>query len=363
MDRTEDIQDKLEEIVRLKMNSACRLKVLVGHKSVSRRLSHTFARDHLRKNSFPEADKLQVAYGFDLYLEREKLREIDQRYKEEYVKIHGQVRDDRRWFRYGCDVIIELMGGVEVFVEGLKTAGGLLSLLGDSVIDAAYGTSIKAKTWYNTLRQPCFIAERTKKTFGLHDCFKLNAFRKGVGECQAWHKKPTESNLGLMASVLFPFQTIVTDLFSVPPAASEGLPAEPGANYWITPASHRTRLSPRFAVYMDTVRLAEYQRYLGPESTRKNKDWSLYTWTLIQHAVGGEKVLLKKLLELGKANEPLLEAIDTELKDAVFGRYRFYSIVCISVSILAVCFRSCREVVQATGDHQTGKFAFRFRYP
>ncbi|GAU95940.1 hypothetical protein RvY_07457 [Ramazzottius varieornatus] len=298
VDRTEDTQDKLEEIVRLKMNSACRPKVLVGHKSVSRRLSHTFARDHLRKNSFPGADKVQVAYGFDLYLEREKLREIDQRHKEEYVKIHDQVRDDRRWFRYGCEIIIELMGGMDVFVDGLKTAGGLLSLLGDNVIEAAY--------------------ERTKKTFGLHDCFKLKAFRKGVGECQAWHKKPTESNLGLMASVLFPFQTIVTGFSSVPPAPSEVLPAEPGANYWITPASHRTRLSPRFSVYMDTVRLAEYQRYLGPESTRKNKDWSLYTWTLIQHAVGGEKVLLKKLLELGKANEPLLEALDTELKDAVF---------------------------------------------
>ena len=70
---------------------------------------------------------------------------------------------------------------------------------------------------------------------------------------------------------------------------------------------------------METVRLAEYQRYLGPESARKNKDWNLYTWTLLQHALGGEEALLKKLLHLRKDGHLLSDVVDSTLKQAIFG--------------------------------------------
>ena len=148
----------------------------------------------------------------------------------------------------------------------------------------------------------------------------MKEFREGLSQCHRWYSKTVEVNTGLMASILFPSASnVASSAAAVMRSDSQDRPVQPGCNYWNQPAPHRTRLSPNFPFYMETVRLAEYQRYLGPESARKNKDWNLYTWTLLQHALGGEEALLKKLLHLRKDGRLLSDVVDSTLKQAIFG--------------------------------------------
>ena len=71
---------------------------------------------------------------------------------------------------------------------------------------------------------------------------------------------------------------------------------------------------------METTRLAEYQRYLGPECTKikTNKHWPSYMKAIIQHAAGGEKRFLERLLQRRKA-ENAMTVLDEALTIAVFG--------------------------------------------
>ena len=108
------------------------------------------------------------------------------------------------------------------------------------------------------------------------------------------------------------------------PSTSQSTEDEPAAqsgyNHWTTPSPSRTRLSLNSHFYMDKTRLAEYQRYLGPEcaKTRTYRDWASYLDALIQHAAGGEEHFLKRLLQRRKAQNGMT-VLDDALTLAGFG--------------------------------------------
>ena len=164
----------------------------------------------------------------------------------------------------------------------------------------------------------CFSV-RAKKVFDLDDTFTLKRFRLSVTQCPlARPVKPVQESMNenrdVLASVLFqPDSNIVVS------KSLDDPPAKVGHNYWTTSAPDRTRLSPNYSMYMETIKLAEYQRYLGPESARKNKDWTVYFKTVIHHAVGGEEQFLKMVLEQRKLGRSL-HVIDDLLKEAVIGK-------------------------------------------
>ena len=126
-----------------------------------------------------------------------------------------------------------------------------------------------------------------------------------------------------MASILFQEPSTSQHVPSTSTSALAIVDAaeQSGYNYWTTLALGRTRLSPNSDFYMDTTRLAEYQRYLGPECTKSkaNRDgWPSYLKALIQQAAGGEGHFLKRLLERRKAQNGMT-VLDDASTLAVFG--------------------------------------------
>lgn len=75
-------------------------------------------------------------------------------------------------------------------------------------------------------------------------------------------------------------------------------------------------------------RLAEYQRYVGPERSKNkrvtgtdSKEYTTYLKALVQYAVGGEDVFMKRLLQRRKAKEEglTMAVLDEALVVAMFG--------------------------------------------
>ncbi|GAV02726.1 hypothetical protein RvY_13255 [Ramazzottius varieornatus] len=95
-------------------------------------------------------------------------------------------------------------------------------------------------------------------------------------------------------------------------------PAKLGHNYWTTAAPHRTALTPSSAFYVDKTKLAEYQRYFGPESTKKLVHcWPAYLKALVQHVAGGEESYMRALLDIRKT-DPGSPVLDPVLLDDIF---------------------------------------------
>ncbi|GAU99136.1 hypothetical protein RvY_10178-2 [Ramazzottius varieornatus] len=288
LDKAGDVREATLAALRPKMNASYKdeRSVVVG----GRKPSDFFLRDHLKQNSYPDPQKTQVAFGFDFFVSKERLTEIEKGFRD------GTVQTANPYGRYGMEVIAEVVGGMDVYREGLKhvTRGGM-ALLGDDIVEAVY--------------------LRTKKTFRL-DEMSLSDFRTHITDCHLCRapKFHLAECTTVMASVLFPPES-TSSFFTLVPGA-EDPPAKPGYNYWTTPAPHRTCLSLNSEFYMDKIKLAEYQRYMGPESSRKNKDWTVYLKILVHHAVGGEEAFLKMSLERRKAGRSPA-VLDASLNEAI----------------------------------------------
>ncbi|GAU90301.1 hypothetical protein RvY_02736-2 [Ramazzottius varieornatus] len=192
----------------------------------------------------------------------------------------------------------------------LHIEGNTLALIGEDLLDAIY--------------------ERAQKTFGPEGDLAYKPFRLYVRNMFLrgnWSGIAVGQTTNLMASLLFPSATVLASVPGTLPGPAVLVPevddpsAEPGCNYWTSPDSHRTRLAPNSDFYMLTARLAEYQRQVGPErSTKKrvtgagSKEHTTYLKALVQYAVGGEDVVMKRLLQRRKAKEGLtMAALDEAL--------------------------------------------------
>ena len=128
----------LEIMAALNEKSKTARRSTQGIGNLNRRTSHISLRDHLKKNSFPEASKTQMAVGSDFYLDIDMLAQLERHYKEEYVP-SARAKDQRRWALFGFELIAELVGGRDVLEEGLKHVfGGLMAVIGDDILQASY---------------------------------------------------------------------------------------------------------------------------------------------------------------------------------------------------------------------------------
>ncbi|GAU90315.1 hypothetical protein RvY_02748 [Ramazzottius varieornatus] len=269
----------------------------------TRQPSDIFLLTHLEGCSYPKPGKVQVAHGFDFYIDEVKLKEIKDQFKDK------EEPEKRRYGRFGMHLVAELVGGFDVYLKGAKQVGeglGSLALIGDDIFEAIY--------------------LRTRKTFGVEDTLTMSQFRGFIrGYLERRKEIKVNEDTGLMASVLF---RPIPSTSKWPPVGSIGPrdpPAVPGCNYWISPGPHRTRLAPSSEFYVDTTRLAEYQRYLGPECGKTTKgqhgkDWATYLKVLLQYAAGGEEQFLKRLLERRKAKQEgqVTAVLDDALVLAIF---------------------------------------------
>ncbi|GAU99139.1 hypothetical protein RvY_10181 [Ramazzottius varieornatus] len=162
---------------------------------------------------------------------------------------------------------------------------------------------------------PEAIYRRAKKVFDMASSVTLPDFRKQIAECKRsrGNKSNVDEGGKVMASVLFDPNPKAC-CGRIPD--SDDPPAKLGCNYWTTPTPHRTRLSLNSSFYMDTVKLAECQRYMGPESASKKKDWHIYARMLVQHAAGGEAAFFRICLERRKA-QLKLNVLDAPIRDAI----------------------------------------------
>ncbi|GAU90306.1 hypothetical protein RvY_02741 [Ramazzottius varieornatus] len=258
----------------------------------SRFPSDIFLRDYLKESSHPAEGKVQVAHGFDFYVDEEKLREMEERYNEQEIGL--PVR--QRWCRFAMDIVVEMVGGVDVIIKGRHhIKGSTLALIGEDLHDATY--------------------ERARKTFGSEEEFAYSIFRRHIQAMFCLKGRVyVEESTRLMASILFPSMVDASSGSNAVPALLvpevDDPPAEPGCNYWTSPAPHRTRLSPNSDFYMLTARLVEYQRYLGPQRSKRkqiqgagNREYTGYLKALVAYAVGGEGVFVKRLLQRRRAKK------------------------------------------------------------
>ena len=165
----------------------------------------------------------------------------------------------------------------------------------------------------------------------MEETLSATQFRKFVQGCIE-RKKAKELDVskdtGLMASILFQAPSTSQKVPPTSGLAISDAPGQLGHNYWTTPAPSRTRLSFNSEFYMDTTRLAEFQRYSGPECAKKkaNKDWPSYLKAVIHHAAGGEEQFLKRLLERRKAKNTMT-VLDDALIIAIFGTPNMFRVM------------------------------------
>ncbi|GAV02725.1 hypothetical protein RvY_13254 [Ramazzottius varieornatus] len=122
--------------------------------SHTRQPSDMLLKGHLKKSSYPAPRKVQLAHGFDFYGDGDKLLEIEGRCREDPLQ-------GRRCGIFAMDVVAELIGGLDVFLEGRKqTYRGGTVLLGDDIFEALF--------------------LRARKTLNLDDTIALKEFRAFV---------------------------------------------------------------------------------------------------------------------------------------------------------------------------------------
>ncbi|GAU90307.1 hypothetical protein RvY_02742 [Ramazzottius varieornatus] len=295
--------------------------------------SDLFLREYLNNSSYPEEGKVQVADGFDLYLDEKQLANITRHYKDGAEELEVL----QRWGGFAMDIAAELAGGTEVLHKGQKESrGSILALIGDDIFEAIWA--------------------RAQKTFGKELKPTLKDFRASLwGYLRPPKRRGTavdvSRNAPLMASILFRADASgATGLVPLPDV--DDAPAEAGCNYWTRPAPHRTRLSPNWDIYMQTARLVEYQRYLGPERAkikmvRAGAEYALYLKALVPYAVGGEEAFLKRVLQQKNAMRKgkRVALLDDALKTAIFEHVeRLFEIPTTERKSATEKLRDCLEV-------------------
>lgn len=313
---TEGVGDRILSILQPKMTASyAKLPTVLA---VGRVPSHTVLRAHLKHNSYPDPDKTQLAYGFDFHVNTKMLQEIERRYMEGDQK-HLKNRNGN----FGMDVVAEMVGGLDVYREGLKhVPRGSMDLLGEDIPEAIYRKLEMVLNSFARLlldHNSLILSGRAKKVFDLTGSVTLPEFRKQIAECKRSRgTKNVDEGGKVMASILFDPNPKAC---CVRAPDSDDPPAKPGCNYWTSPAPHRTRLALNSSFYMDKIKLAEYQRYMGPESASKNKNWHIYAKMLVQHAAGGEEAFFRICLERRKAKMNL-NILDAPIRDAIIGTVR-----------------------------------------
>ena len=157
-------------------------------------------------------------------------------------------------------------------------------------------------------------AGHTKEVFHLRDDkYDMVDFRRRISSRLKWtFEKMTPA---LLASEVF------SDKAESNARYDNGPPAQPGCNYWREEAPNLTRLSDKHNIYMQTLRLAEYQRYYGPEAMRQGQ-FIKYIHCLVIHALGGELTLHRQIADMLAATKPAYsEIVSKELLDALCGTY------------------------------------------
>ena len=127
------------------------------------------------------------------------------------------------------------------------------------------------------------------------------------------------SSRNALASVLFVADT------SQQAAPATDAPSSPHVKYWSTAHPSRIQLHPDHAAfYVDTVGIAEYQRYYGPQSGLGEAAFVEYTFLAFQHLVGGEEVLLTQLRQHTGQTVAWLDTDDKAFLKAYCGNYPPY---------------------------------------
>ena len=130
LDKSEDVRKEIMSLLKPKMETS--YDSLKGFRKKTpttffpRQPSKISLREHLKTWSHPGESKVQVAHGFDFYLDERKLEEIEERFRDANEVLH------RRYGRFGMNIIAEL-------VEGRRQiSGAAVALIGDDLFEAAY---------------------------------------------------------------------------------------------------------------------------------------------------------------------------------------------------------------------------------
>ena len=129
----ENLEDVCKEIMsKLKPKMETSYDSLTGFRKKTqttffpRQPSDISLRDRLKACSHPEESKVQLAHGFDFYLDKEKLEGTEERFKD------ANEAQDRRCGHFGMNIVAEL-------IEGRRTiTGATATLIGDDLFEAVY---------------------------------------------------------------------------------------------------------------------------------------------------------------------------------------------------------------------------------
>ena len=136
MSNTEDVRKDIMSMLKPGMETSYDSLIGIRKKNKSqfhpRQPSDISLREQLKSLSHPKESKIQVAHGFDFYLDKDKLKEMEERFKEPTVV------EFRRCGRFGVSLLAQLVEGQRCILA--TTA----ALTGDDLFEAVYCTLINS---------------------------------------------------------------------------------------------------------------------------------------------------------------------------------------------------------------------------
>ncbi|OQV14221.1 hypothetical protein BV898_11576 [Hypsibius exemplaris] len=196
---------------------------------------------------------------------------------------------------YAWTVVLHLMGGIEGIQETRRKGRsglGLAGLLGRDIIGLIMAHTTEVFRDTGIVLDPIYF----KKFCSYKTRLACIPVCDTVGQSGS-----------LLASVLFNETTLMN------PDAVEDVDCA----YSTTPSPYRTSLSKKHSIFVNTFKLAELQRYFGPESVSKSGGSVEYAWKLLWLLFGGYEKFLQ--LVIAKRKSPNLYGFfGKDVVDAVY---------------------------------------------